>query len=217
MPNKTKTDIIDRFERVARIYGVVTPFMFRTWNRMATMARLQAGDRVLDVAGGTGNLAARLARRDVAVTLVDLSPAMLERAARRLRGTGVSILPADATNLPYPDNSFDVSFISLALHEVPLPEAEAFLGEMARVTRRTIVAADFAVPRTRPGTWALKQTIGRAEEPSFFAFLEVGLAGLARRAGLEVTETARPWLAGTEVVRVQMAERGRMATAAAEQ
>ncbi len=215
MPAGDKTEIIDRFDHLAKVYGLVTPFMWRTWNRMATIARLQPGDRVLDVAGGTGSLAVRLTRHDAAVTLVDLSPAMLERAARRLRGTGADLRQADATDLPFPDNSFDVSFISLALHEVPLSDAEAFLKEMARVTRRAIVAADFAVPRTRIGTWALKQTIGRVEEPSFFVFLEVGLDGLVRRAGLETAESMRPLFAGTEIALVHLAERGRTAAAAA--
>lgn len=206
--------MLDRFERLARVYRLVTPFMFRTWNRMSALAELKAGDFALDVAGGAGNLAARLVRQTPAVTVVDLSPAMLSRAGKRLRGTGVVLTQADAKALPFPDRAFDISFVSMALHEVPATDAVAILREMRRVTRRSIIAADFAVPRTRAGLWVLKQTIGRGEEANFFDFLKIGLPELVDRAGLTVLSTEQLWLAGTEILVAQPGRRETTARAA---
>jgi SAM-dependent methyltransferase len=69
-----------------------------------------AGQRVLDVAGGSGNAALAAARRFADVTCTDYVPELLERAQMRADADGLSvtILEADAENLPFADASFDV-------------------------------------------------------------------------------------------------------------
>lgn len=72
-------------------------------------AGVQAGERVLDVATGTGNAALAAARRGARVTGLDLTPELLEIAQRRAaeEGLEVELLQGDAEALPFEDGSFD--------------------------------------------------------------------------------------------------------------
>jgi glycogen(starch) synthase len=86
---------------------------------------------VLDVGGGYGRFASALAT-DHAVTLVDVSPEMLEQARQRCPPS-VELVEADARELPFADASFD---IVLALDLLPhLPDLESGIAELARVAR----------------------------------------------------------------------------------
>ena len=71
---------------------------------------IRAGQAVLDVAAGNGNVALAAARRWCEVTATDYVPALLERAMERAQADGLDITfrEADAENLPFPDASFDV-------------------------------------------------------------------------------------------------------------
>ena len=97
---------------------------------------LFAGDRVLDVATGSGNTALSAARRGCAVTGIDFVPEMLERgreraAAERLR---VAFNYGDAEAIPFPDASFDVVLSTYGVMFAPDPKLAA--AEMLRVCRR---------------------------------------------------------------------------------
>jgi glycogen(starch) synthase len=86
--------------------------------------------RIVDVGGGYGRLAGPLSARHE-VTLVDVSPEMLEEARRRW--PGVRLVEADARELPFSDAEFDAA---LALDLTPhLPELEPGLRELARIVR----------------------------------------------------------------------------------
>jgi len=91
------------------------------------------GLSVLDVGCGTGNYALELAACGLAVTGVDISPAMLVRAREkaRTRGLVVSFHPADARELPFADNAFDAVVSVTALDF--LPEPALALAEAYRV------------------------------------------------------------------------------------
>src|ERR687884_1492724 len=71
---------------------------------------VRAGDRVLDVATGSGNTAISAARRFCDVTGVDYVPELIERARERAKAEGMEVAfdVGDAEDLPYPDASFDV-------------------------------------------------------------------------------------------------------------
>lgn len=92
---------------------------------------------VLDVGTGPGVLLVELARRrpDLRLTGVDLSADMVAAAERNLRGLGdrASARVADVTELPFPDQSFDLIVSSLSLHHWDHPETAA--RELARVLR----------------------------------------------------------------------------------
>jgi ubiquinone/menaquinone biosynthesis C-methylase UbiE len=101
---------------------------------------------ILDVGTGGADMAAfmmdHLRSRGVraACTAVDRSPMMLSIAAERLAGRDdVRLQAADATALPFPDLSFDLATLVLALHHFDGQSAIAVLRELARVARTVIV------------------------------------------------------------------------------
>lgn len=98
------------------------------------------GGRVLDVGCGPGHLAARLADRGLHVAAIDLDPAMVERARRRLAARAETAV-ADVAALPFPDASFDVVVSTLSMHH--WADHAAGLAEVARVLRPGGVALVF--------------------------------------------------------------------------
>lgn len=124
-------------------------------------AGVRAGQRVLDVACGTGVVAVTAARRGAQVTGLDLTPALLERARENGATAAVDITwqEGDVEALPFPDASFDVvcSFKVLA----HVPEIRAAVAEAARVAvPGGVLLLEFYNPRslrylakrlTRPG------------------------------------------------------------------
>jgi ubiquinone/menaquinone biosynthesis C-methylase UbiE len=96
---------------------------------------LHAGDRVLDVAAGTGNAALAAARRACDVTATDYVPALLERARERAatERLTITVQEADAEALPFPDGSFDVVLSVLGVMFTPNQERAA--TELLRVCR----------------------------------------------------------------------------------
>jgi ubiquinone/menaquinone biosynthesis C-methylase UbiE len=95
----------------------------------------QPGERVLDVATGTGALAVRLASVGADVTGVDFAPALIETAKRLAAEQGLDIRyeAGDAENLPYEDASFDV--VASSLGSMFAPDHHAVAKELARVCR----------------------------------------------------------------------------------
>lgn len=99
-------------------------------------AAIHAGERVLDVACGTGNTALAAAARGARVTGLDLTPELLEVAAARALATGypgIAWQEGDAERLPFPDASFDVVVSSCGL--MFAPDQQRVAAEVARVTR----------------------------------------------------------------------------------
>lgn len=99
-------------------------------------AAIRAGERVLDIACGTGNTALAAAARRAEVTGLDLTPELLEVAAARADEeglTGVTWQEGDAEQLPYPEASFDVVVSSCGL--MFAPDQQRVADEVARVTR----------------------------------------------------------------------------------
>lgn len=97
---------------------------------------LRPGQRVLDVAGGTGNVAIAAARRWCRVTGTDLIPYMVEAARARARAEGLESIDfqvADAHQLPFDDESFDVVLSSVGVMFAPRQEKAA--AELLRVCR----------------------------------------------------------------------------------
>jgi len=101
---------------------------------------------VLDVATGTGLVAAELLRRGFRVTALDQSPEMLAVARRRL-GDRVEIVEASAEAVPFPDRSFDNLTFTYLLRYVDDPGTT--LAELARVVRPggVVASLEFGVPR----------------------------------------------------------------------
>ena len=115
------------------------------WRRFL-VGRLPAdGGHVLDVATGTGLVAAELLRRGFRVTALDQSPEMLDVARGRLGGRA-ELVEASADSLPFADAAFDHLTFTYLLRYVDDPGAT--LAELARVVRPggTVASLEFGVP-----------------------------------------------------------------------
>ena len=101
--------------------------------QLADLAKVRAGQRVLDVGCGPGALTAELVTRlgPAAVAAVDPSEPFV--AAARARNPGVDVRRSSAERLPFPDGAFDAALAQLVVHFMSDPVAG--LAEMARVTR----------------------------------------------------------------------------------
>jgi demethylmenaquinone methyltransferase/2-methoxy-6-polyprenyl-1,4-benzoquinol methylase len=146
------------FDAVATRYDVVNDVMSLGMHRLlkrltVELSAVRRGDAVLDLAGGTGDLAALfapLAGRDGRVLLADINAAMLDVGRARLLDRGlaeVGCVQADAEALPFPDAAFDVACIGFGLRNVT--RKERALSEMRRVLRdggRALVL-EFSHPR----------------------------------------------------------------------
>jgi demethylmenaquinone methyltransferase / 2-methoxy-6-polyprenyl-1,4-benzoquinol methylase len=119
------------------------------WRRQLVSRLPRDRGHVLDVATGTGLVAAALLDRDFRVTGLDQSPEMLARARARL-GDRVELFEASAEALPFPPASFDHLTFTYLLRYVDDPGAT--LAELARVVRPggVIAMLEFGVPR---GVW----------------------------------------------------------------
>ena len=131
------------FDSVARRYDVMNDLMslglHRAWKAYAVaVARVRPGDAVLDVAGGTGDLARAFASRVDArgvVVLSDVNESMLRQGRDRLLDEG-KIVPAllcDAEALPFATASFDLVSVAFGLRN--MTHKEKALAEMARVLK----------------------------------------------------------------------------------
>lgn len=133
------------FTSVARNYDLMNDLMslgvHRVWKRyFAATVQAARGDRVLDLAGGTGDIAALLRPRvgeEGGIVLGDINAAMLRTGRDRLtdRGLlrGLDYVQLNAQALPFPDASFDLVTIAFGLRNVT--DKDAALREMHRVLR----------------------------------------------------------------------------------
>jgi demethylmenaquinone methyltransferase/2-methoxy-6-polyprenyl-1,4-benzoquinol methylase len=134
------------------------------WRRfLVSRVDVGAGDRVLDVATGTGMVARELVRRTgCTVVGLDQSPEMLASAAERTRGLPVTLVEGRAESLPFGDDEFAALTFTYLLRYVDDPAAT--MQELARVVRPggTVAMLEFALPRGawRP-LWELWARIGR--------------------------------------------------------
>ena len=131
------------FDSVASRYDVMNDLMsgglHRAWKAYTLMvANPQEGQRVLDIAGGTGDLAKAFARKvgqRGEVVHTDINEAMLRTGRDRLLDAGV-ILPTvvcDAEQLPFPDRHFDIVTVAFGLRN--MTHKDGALREMARVLK----------------------------------------------------------------------------------
>jgi len=131
------------FDSVAKKYDVMNDLMslglHRAWKAYAVaVANVRPGQKVLDIAGGTGDLARALAKPAGAagmVVLTDINEAMLRQGRDRLIDAGV-VLPTmlcDAEALPFATGSFDLVSVAFGLRN--MTHKERALAEMARVLK----------------------------------------------------------------------------------
>ena len=116
-------------------YAVVGTTLQIIGETLAEAADIKAGERVLDVAAGNGNVTLAAARRFANVTSTDYVPALLDKGRERARAEGLNVrfLEADVENLPFTDASFDV--VVSTLGSMFAPDHVRTANEMMRVLR----------------------------------------------------------------------------------
>lgn len=116
-------------------FGKIAEHMEGIAEDFARHVHVSAGDRVLDVACGSGNVSLPLARMGADVTGVDIAPNLLQTARQRAEAANLSITfdEGDAESLPYADASFDVVVSMFGAMFAPRPEL--VVKEMARVLK----------------------------------------------------------------------------------
>ena len=146
VPESAKENLVaDVFHSVAGKYDLMNDLMslgaHRLWKQFATEASgVRGGFRVLDVAGGTGDMAAKFAPRvgwRGQVVLADINSSMLEIGRARLADEGfagnVAFVQANAEQLPFPDDYFDRVSIAFGLRNVT--HIDQALSSMLRVLK----------------------------------------------------------------------------------
>ncbi len=154
----TPTEVGAMFDRISGRYDLmnllISAFQEPRWRKRAVASTgVRPGGRAVDVASGTGKVAADLHRRvqpGGKVLGVDISPGMIGVAQHRYAGRpGLEYLVGDALALPAPDDSFDAATIAFGMRN--LPDYGKGFAEMARVVRPggRVVCLEIARPRSR--------------------------------------------------------------------
>jgi len=189
--------VLHYYNRFANLYDLGEFARHRTRRKALVLSGWQPGELVLDLCTGTGGLALTFASHGAKVIGVDIARGMLKRAsAKGIRST-VNWLEMDATRLGFPNEAFDVSVLSLALHHMPEEVQLNVLRELRRVTRRRIVLIEPEVP-VKPNwfrAWAFVASV-IDESEYMHEWVRQDLIGTCEKAGLhvEAVETSRFWI-----------------------
>lgn len=169
--NKQPDEVASMFDGVAAHYDVTNDILSAgnavLW-RIATVKAIDAkpGERVLDIAAGTGTSSAAIAKSGAEVVALDFSAGMV--AVGRNRQPAIEFIVGNAEELPFGDNEFDAVTISFGLRNVNRPKVA--LAEMYRVLKPggRLVICEFSTPPRA----ALRLT--------YQAYLKFALPGIAK-------------------------------------
>ncbi|RPJ72388.1 MAG: methyltransferase domain-containing protein [Alphaproteobacteria bacterium] len=176
------------FAILAPFYDTIAAPFSGSRDRVVNFTDAQRGSKILDVATGTGQQALAFAKKGYEVTGIDLSEAMLNVAKKKNKYRNVKFEAADATNLPFNDNIFDISSISFALHDMPLSIREKVLKEMIRVTKPqgTIVIVDYDLPKNKIGKFLIYHFIAFIEAEYYKNFIKSDLVALLNKNRIKI-------------------------------
>jgi demethylmenaquinone methyltransferase/2-methoxy-6-polyprenyl-1,4-benzoquinol methylase len=188
--DKQPTDVRRMFDAVAKRYDVTNDVLSlgqdRRWRKQVLKAvDAQPGDRVLDLAAGTGTSSLPFAEAGAEVIPCDFSVGMLQ-VGKKARPQ-LPFVAGDGTKLPFADDTFDAVTISFGLRNIVDPVAG--LREMRRVTRPggRLVVCEFSHP------------VNRAFRKVYLEYLMKTLPGIARGvssspdAYVYLAESIRAW------------------------
>ncbi|MDQ0894587.1 class I SAM-dependent methyltransferase [Agromyces ramosus] len=134
-----------RYDRTNNLLSVGNAPLWRVATTRAVDPK--PGERILDVAAGTGTSSASLAKSGASVVAADFSPGMIDVGRRRqAHVSNLVFVEADATKLPFADGEFDAVTISFGLRNVNEPKLA--LAEFFRVTKPggRLVICEFSTP-----------------------------------------------------------------------
>jgi len=141
-PGEKTERVGEVFRNVARRYDIMNDFMsggmHRLWkDRFVRRVKPRAGEAILDMAGGTGDIAFRMAKAGAHVTVADINGAMLEVGMERARQRGIDGLvwgEQNAETLSFGDHAFDAYTIAFGIRNVT--HIDKALAEANRVLKR---------------------------------------------------------------------------------
>lgn len=186
--DKQANQVQEMFDNVAPRYDLLNTLMtggiVNYWRKLTTQAvNPKSGERILDLAAGTGTSSVLFAQAGAKVTACDMSHGML--AEGRKRHPELEFVYGDGTDLPFEDDTFDAVTISYGLRNIS--DTEKALSEMRRVTKPggRIVVAEFSTPTFAPIRVAYQQFLPRvipalgylvSSNPSAYAYLAESIA-----------------------------------------
>jgi demethylmenaquinone methyltransferase/2-methoxy-6-polyprenyl-1,4-benzoquinol methylase len=153
--DKRPRDVAAMFDGVAGRYDLTNTILSLGrdghWRRSTRQVlQLRPGERVLDLAAGTGVSTAELARAGVHAVACDFSLGMLRAGRAHKHRRGLDFVAGDGTALPFRDGAFDAATISFGLRNIAdVPRALAELGRVVRPGGRLVVC-EFSRPAWRP-------------------------------------------------------------------
>lgn len=176
------------FNTLAPFYNLMTLPLAKVREQVVDLTSAKKGSTVLDVATGTGQQALAFGKRGYDVTGVDLTEAMLDIARKHNQAGLVKFEVADATRLRFENESFDVSCVSFALHDMPATIREQVLKEMVRVTKLqgVIVIVDYDLPHNTVGKLLIYRLVTLYEGKYYKQFITSDVGMQLQKAGIKI-------------------------------
>lgn len=136
--------IADRYDLITRVLSYGQDARWKA--RLVSMAEVRTGDRALDLACGTGDIALAVAARGATAVGLDITHRMLQLA--QAKSTAARFITGDMTSLPFRSASFDLVTTGYGLRNVP--DLDAAIDEIARVLRPggRLLSLDFNRPES---------------------------------------------------------------------
>jgi demethylmenaquinone methyltransferase/2-methoxy-6-polyprenyl-1,4-benzoquinol methylase len=205
--DKKPADVAAMFEGVARRYDVTNTVLSmgqdRVWRRRTRQClELRPGQRVLDLAAGTGVSTAQLRESGAYAVACDFSLGMLRVGKQHKARRGVPFVAGDALRLPFRDGAFDAATISFGLRNVA--DVPLALRELARVVRPggRLVVCEFSRPVFAPFRFVYLNYLMRAlpwiarrvsSNPDAYVYLAESIRAWPSQAELARTVAAAGW------------------------
>ena len=203
--NKDPDEVAAMFDGVAKRYDLLNDLLSlgrtNVWRRSTTaVIAPQSGMRILDLAAGTGSSSEPLAAAGAEVISADFSEGMLN--AGRKRYPKLNFVKADALNLQFKDNEFDLVTISFGLRNTA--DFDKALRECLRVTKSggRIVVTEFSQPTWKPFRLIYSNYLMRAlpviarkvaSNPDAYIYLAESIRAWPDQANLALCITAAGW------------------------
>lgn len=207
--HKQPAEVAAMFDGVAARYDLVNDLLSlgqdRVWRKaVARAVSAKRGERVLDVAAGTGTSSASFVVDDATCVACDFSLGMLRQGAKQRGGAdvdGVRFVAGDALALPFADQTFDAVTISFGLRNVH--DTGAALAEFRRVTKPggRLVVCEFSSPTWNPFRVVydrylavMPQVVSRvSSNPDSYVYLAESIRAWPRQAELADLISAAGW------------------------
>jgi demethylmenaquinone methyltransferase/2-methoxy-6-polyprenyl-1,4-benzoquinol methylase len=177
------------FKRWAPIYDYFAQiFIFRLRDKVVEVCNPAKDAKILDLCTGTGEQALAFGKKGYTVIGIDISLDMLIVANMKNKYKTVGFKMADAANLPFSDNYFDITTISFGLHEMPLHIMEKVLLEIKRVTKTKgkIVIIDYTLPKNAIIKFLGYHYIKLFESKYYADFIKIDFDALLKKFEIQI-------------------------------